>query len=209
MRRIHFYHNTKDETHCYQASLRMILKYFLPHENFTFKQLDVMTGKKEGLWSWIMQGAIALKKRGFEIKDIESFDYKSFLHSPKEYLHTLASKDVVDTWIQYSDIEAEKRNAEKFIKEVEFEKRQPHYRDIIDLLGKKYLLICNINIKTLNRKMGYAGHFVLIFRATEHTIWLHDPGLPPRKKRRVTRRVFEEAWAYPNEKAKNIVAFKR
>jgi len=185
----------------------MVLKYFLPHENFTFKHLDAMTGHIKGLWTWPMRGAIAIRNLGLRVINIEPFDYQSFSSTPKEYLYAFAGRDVAEIQIQHSDIESEKQNAEEFMQKIELERRQPKYKDIIDLLSKKYLLICNINAKTLNRKRGYIGHFVLVFRATKYNVWLHDPGLPPRKKRRVTRRVFEESWAYPNEDAKNILAF--
>ena len=47
-----FYTNTSDDTHCYQAGLKMILKYFIPDKDFSWEELDKFTAKVEDLWTW-------------------------------------------------------------------------------------------------------------------------------------------------------------
>jgi len=37
---------------------------------------------------------------------------------------------------------------------------------------------------------------------------INDPGLSAQENRLIRFELFEKAWAYPNEKAKNIMAFK-
>ncbi len=67
-----------DHTHCFQASLRMVLKYYMPDRDYTWNELDNLTGKKEGLWTWPLFAMIQLKARGFDVIDIEDFDYNKF-----------------------------------------------------------------------------------------------------------------------------------
>jgi hypothetical protein len=210
MKRLHFYPNTKDNTHCFQASIRMILKYFFPEKNYSFNTLDVMTHKVKGMWTWPMEGILALHSMGLEVVKIGLFDYAAFSKDPEQYLFSYYNDPfVVQEQLCHCDIKQEQKSAERFSQFIQYDKRIPTYQDIIDVLHQKYLLILNVNAHVLNRRNGYAGHFVLVYRATSHTIWMYDPGLPPKIKRRVTRRVFEEAWGYPTEKSKNILGFRK
>ena len=65
-----------------------------------------------------------------------------------------------------------------------------------------------MNSRTLNEREGYSGHFVVVKSCDAKELVLHDPGPPPTPQRRVILGVFEKAWAYPTERAKNIVAIK-
>ena len=67
---VQFFSNTSDGTHCFQAALKMILKYFLPNEEYPFGLLDEKTAKVNGLWTWLMAGLLWLKEKGFKIKKI-------------------------------------------------------------------------------------------------------------------------------------------
>lgn len=208
MHPIPFFANRKDDTHCYQAAIRMVLKYFIPHKTYSWKQLDKITEKKEGLWTWPIQGILALHGMGFDILSIDIFDYEQFTQDPKGYLRREYGEKTATEQILHSDVAQAAVDAKKLIQTVTIQKRIPTFDDLHALLGDRWLLVCLVNAQTLNRKKGYVGHFVVVWKCTEKMIFLHDPGLPPRKNRRVTRRVFEEAWADPNEKAKNIMAFR-
>ena len=75
-------------------------------------------------------------------------------------------------------------------------------------MDKGYLVICNINRQTLNNKTGYVGHFVVIKGYNDKGFMFHDPGLPLQENRFASFGNFEKAWAYPNKKAQNLMAFK-
>jgi hypothetical protein len=209
MKRLHFYPNTKDRTHCFQASIRMVLKYWFPKKEFSYKTLDILTKKVKGMWTWPMEGVLALQNMGLTILDIGIFDYVAFSKNPVSYLKDyFKNPQVVQEQLQHCDIEQERKSAERYAQHIRHEKRVAIYDDILSALQQKYLLIINVNSRLLNRKKGYSGHFVVVYRATSHTIWMYDPGFPPKKKRRVTRRVFEEAWEYPNKETKTLREFR-
>ena len=67
----------------------------------------------------------------------------------------------------------------------------------------------NVNAAVLNGEQGYVGHFVVVTGFTDRELILHDPGLPPQPERVVDFKTFEAAWAYPNQEAKDIYAFRR
>ena len=206
--KVPFYPNTPDGTHCFQASIKSVLKFFWPEKDFSWEELEKITAKKEGLWTWLMAGLIWLQNQGFEVKNVEIFDYGKFIESPEEYLKEFWGEEIAKIQIEHCEINQEVEYAKKFLEEVFTEKRVPSVDDIKNLLKDGYLIICNVNSRTLNDKPGYAGHFVVVKGFNENNFIIHDPGLPPQENRVVPFEKFETAWAYPDEKSKNIIAFR-
>ena len=205
---IPFYSNTPDDTHCFQASLKMVLKYFYPNEDYSWEELDKITAKVEGLWTWPTAGLIWLQEKGLEVKNIELFDYDKFIQKGGQYLVEQYGEEVGNEQTKHSDIKQEIELTKKFVKIIDTEKKIPELDDIKQLLLKNYVIIVNVNAKALNDESGYVGHFVVIKGIDDDGFMLNDPGLPGRENHRVSFELFEKAWAYPNEKAKNIMAFK-
>jgi hypothetical protein len=203
-----FYANTPDNTHCFQASIRMILKYFLPDKDFTWDELDRLTAKKEGLWTWPMQGLINLKKMGFDVIDLEDFDYLRLSEEGEDYLQEIYGKESASIQVKNSDMEQERRLAGEFLKEFGKKDKLPALTDIKKYLEKGYLVCCNVNAKVFVDKVGYEGHFVVVTGFDKGNFYINDPGLPPIENAIVPFKKFEKAWAYPDQKAKNVMAFK-
>ncbi|MBI4226590.1 C39 family peptidase [Candidatus Roizmanbacteria bacterium] len=209
IKRVPFYSNTSDDTHCDQAAIRMVLKYFLPNKTFGWKKLEIFTGKKKGLWTWPMVGLINMKKMGFDVLHLTLFDYVKFAKFGLNYLREWTKdENVVKVQNKYSDIDYEKKNALEYSKVKIQKKILPMLNDIKKLLNKGYLVVCNVNSKILNKKEGYVGHLVVVFGYNNKSLYLHDPGLPPLKNREVAYDLFLRSWEYPNAKQKNIRAFK-
>ncbi len=197
-----------DDTHCFQASIRMVLKYFNPNVNYDWDALDKLTGKKEGLWTWPLYAMIQLEEDGFDVINIEDFDYDRFSKEGEPYVMERFGQEVGAAQIENSDIAYEMKNAELFLKQCHFEPRMPDLQDIKNLLETSYLLICNVNSFVLNDIHGYSGHFVVVYDINNKYLTIHDPGLPPHESRRVTHDKFIKSWAYPSEKEKNIMAIR-
>jgi hypothetical protein len=60
MQAVPFFANTPDDTHCFQAVIRGILKYFLPDRKFSWEELDRMSAQKPGMATWPQQMLINL-----------------------------------------------------------------------------------------------------------------------------------------------------
>lgn len=206
--RIPFYPNTPDDTHCYQAALKMVLKYFLPDKEYSWDKLEKLTAKVEGLWTWPTQGLINLHKMGFNVVDIEDFDIYEFIKEGDKYLIKKYGEEVGSAQIKHGDIEQEKRIYKEYLQLNLHQQRLPDIDDIEKLLEGGYLVICNVNSHLLNDETGYAGHFAVIYDYDGKCFFLHDPGLPPLEARKVTYEDFTKAWEYPDKTAKNIQAFK-
>ena len=207
IRKVQFFANL-DDTHCFQASIRMILKYFNPSDNYDWNELDKLSGKKEGLWTWPLYAMVKLEENGFDVVNIEDFDYDRFSKEGEPYVMERFGPEVGAAQIKNSDIAYEMKNAELFLKRCQFEPRMPDLQDIENLLKNGYLLICNVNSCALNDIHGYCGHFVVVYDINNKYLTLHDPGLPPHESRRVARNKFIRSWAYPTEKEKNVMAIR-
>jgi len=205
---IPFYANTPDDTHCFQAALKMVLKYFLPQQEFNFEQLDKMTAKVEGKWTWQMAGLLWMKKNGFDVLDFENFNYTEFINRGGDFLLEEYGEDIGRIMIDNSIISQEFEYAKQLLQEISIQTGKISIQDIERVLQKKYVPICLINAQALNGKKGYVGHFVVVKGIENNNLILQDPGLPPIENRKVSFEDFGKAWAYPTEKEKNIIAFK-
>jgi hypothetical protein len=205
---IPFYSNTPDDTHCFQATLRMVLKYFMPEQDFSWKQLDKITAKQPGMWTWPMAGLCWLTENGFDIVNIESFDYQRFCIEKEDYLIEKFGADIASIQAKNSVLPEEVEWARKFLSLVPSENRLPAFEEVISLASEGYLVIVNLNARALNQKKGYVGHFVIVVSASNDSLAIHDPGLPAYKNRIIARKLFMEAWDYPDKTARNLIAIK-
>ena len=203
---IQFFANTPDDTHCFQAALKMILKYYFPEKDFSFEDLDKATDKIENLWTWPMAGIMWLQSLGLEVKNVEIFDYDVFARQGTTYLQEFYGKDVAAEQVANSDIQQSIKYAQQFAGSAITDVRLPDISEIYNLLDDGYLIECNINGAKLNSEPDYYGHSIVISGYEGTDLIIQDPGAPPLKNRVVSQKDFEAAWAYPNEKAKNYLA---
>ena len=208
MTKVPFIANSQDDLHCYEASLKMIMKYFKPELDFSWEQMESITGKEVGLWTWPQQGIVWLSQNGFEVINIEIFDYPQFVREGGDYLISFYGKDGGLEQIKHSNVAKEQQTCSQFIRQVKTELRLPNWDDIRRLLSQGYLLGCLVNSSALNGKEGYVGHFIVLTNILDNSISFNDPGLPPVENRRVDLSTFEKAWAYPDNNAKNLIAVK-
>jgi hypothetical protein len=203
-----FYGNTDDGTHCFQAVFRMILKYYWPEKDFSWQELEEITAKVDGLWTWPTAGMLWLHNNGFEVHDVETFNYTKFIEKSGDYLIDWFGEKVGQEQIDHCNLDQEIEYAKQIVKSGLCETRTPKAFELKERLDEKYLLICNVNSRVLNGKEGYAGHFVLLTGYIHDGFILHDPGLPSLQNREVALPDFERAWAYPNGQAKNYIAIR-
>ena len=204
-----FFSNSPDDSHCFQDALKMVLKYFLPEKDFTWKELEQVTAKGDGLWTWPLAGMVWLSKNGFDVLDLEVFDYSRFMTEGESYLLEFYGREAGHEQIQHSDLEKERRLASELLKSNLLKQQLPTIDTMRTLLNSGSLLICLINSKKLNNANGYVGHFVVIKGYERDTLLMHDPGLPPLENRRVSIAIFKSAWAYPDKNAQNVIAIKK
>jgi hypothetical protein len=186
----------------------MILEYFVPERIISFDEWDNITAHKAGLWTWTMKGLIWFRNNGFEVKNIESFDYGRFSKTGADYVLEYFGNEVGKSQIEHSDIMQEVKISKDFIREIDLDVHIPKIQEIKDLLKNGYIVLVGLNSNALDNQSGYTRHLVVVKGYTEKSLILHDPGLPPQKDLEVTNEVFYRAWAYPDERASNISALR-
>lgn len=203
-----FFANTADNTHCVQASLRMLLKYFEPDLEFSWEELERITAKVEGLATWKSAMWIWLYKRGYDLHVIEGFNAKRFIAEGGAYLRDEFGEEAADWQMKMSDIPQERRLYKELLDLVPIDNRIPQISDVIHFLDRGYLVAAAINSCKLAKKSGYVGHAIVITGYDEGFLRLNNPGLPPNEGQIVSNEDFEAAWADPNDAAKEMFALK-
>lgn len=203
-----FFGNTADKTHCYQASLKMIIKHFQPRRDLSWEELEKITAKVEGLWTWTSAGELWLADNGYDIRLVTTFDYARFSDEGESYLVERYGKEVAQKQVEKSDLAQERPLALEHSRKIQTDKRIPDLSDIKRHLRDGYLVLCNVNSRALNGKPGFAGHFVVVIGHAGDYLIVHDPGLPPQERRIVPNDLFTTAWAFSGEHVKGFTAIK-
>ena len=207
--KIPFFPNTGDGTHCFQAAMRMALAVLMPEREFTYDELDRISSKLPGKWTWPTAAMLWMLDNGLDVELVENFDYPRFAEEGGDYLISRYGEEVGRAQIEHSDVERERTFALDFAGRASVEVRTPTMGDLKSRLVRGDVVIVNINAASLEGQQGYSGHFVVVCDVGEDTVVLHDPGLPPRPELAVPITRFEMAWAYPTERDRNLLAIRR
>lgn len=207
---IPFYSNTKDNTHCFQACLKMILKFNFPEKNFSFAELDRVTAHQKGKWTWDIAGMLFMSKIGFDVVNWDIFDYKRFSEQGEKYLKSVWPEDVFVAQKKHSDFRQEQKFAKKYIesKRIKFVKKWATLKEMEKLFSKNFQIITIINPFVIENENGYGSHSVVITNLEKNFITYHDPGLPPVENRKVPSKLFLKAMGYPQKESASLIAVK-
>lgn len=206
---IPFYPNDKTNMHCFQASVQMILGYFMPERTFTLDELVKLSGSVEGMSTWPARMLIELDKMGLDIVMVEGFDGKDFIERGPEYLREVYAGETAEWQIENGDIDKERADYQELYDHgISVQQRIPTIGDIQKYMSDGYLVKVTLNSRRLKGLDGYLGHSVIVVSVDDESVILHNPGLPPTPNQKVTRKIFEAAWAYPNEGAKELIAMR-
>ena len=189
-----FVANAKDDMHCYQACLAMIIKYFDPNRSPNFSQLDIATGHKPGSGTWPLLGFQYLRSLGIDILTITPFSYEEFVSDGVEYIRRQYGDEIADWQKENNDLESDAKMIAEILPHLEIEKRDPNYEDILRYL-RSFPVMVSIDSSITRGEDSYTGHFIIIRGCNENGLYLNDPGLPARENIFVERELFEKAWS--------------
>jgi hypothetical protein len=206
---IPFFPNIGDGTHCFQAAMKIALAALIPEREFSYEELDRISIKLPGRWTWPTAAMLWMIEKGLEIKLIEEFDYATFAERGGDYLIERYGDEVGRSQIENSDVEFERDISRRFSKIAPIELRSPDLEDVRKEMERNAAVIVNLNASVLHGQEGYSGHFVVICEVSDKNIRLHDPGLPPKPNLIVPHHRFIRAWAYPTEHDKNLLSITR
>jgi hypothetical protein len=205
-----FYENP-DGFSCMAACIRMGVEFFKPDIKPEFKDIDRLTGRREGEGTWPHGTYHALNDLGFEVEAYEpAMDYEAFIVDPEGYTKdAFADKPEFLAWLLGShDLKAAAADAQELmVRNIEVKRDVPNVGMMKDYLKRGWLVIPNVDMYVLqNKEGGPEGHAVLIFAADNTNVRLHDPDagadmLIPIQK-------LEDAWDYTGAMRREMLAFR-
>lgn len=174
------------------AAYRSIFDYFLD-EKYSLEKMDEFIGYKDGRAAWTLAPLTKMAGMGFDIRMIEPFDYKEYALQGKAYLRTLFPKEKTDWLLEHSNVLDIQPFIPEFLVTVHWENKRATLHDIDTMLDDGRLIFITLNARKLNDQNGYVDHAVLLLDQIDDTYILHDPGLPPKPYREVSREKLWEA----------------
>lgn len=208
MKKVPFYPNTPDQTHCVQAGIKIVLKYFLPERDFSMEELEKLTSYIKGKGTWNTAAFINLHKMGFDVVDMDVLDIDEFLKRGPDYMLELYGPEIGQWAIEHTDFPKEQALYRELQQLGIHQAVTPTIEDIKRLLDDGYLVGPGVNSRALNDKPGFAGHFVVVFDYDDKGFYLHDPGLPALENRFVDYDKFYKAWSASDDRTKTLAAFR-
>ncbi len=206
------FHENFDDVHCMECCLRGIIEYFEPANPVTWQDIDTISNKQPGKWSWPQFATKNMLDRGYEVKRISWGSAQDVVDKGvRQYLIDLQGEEAAEISMQNSVSIKEIEDACRALiahPNQNHQKRIPVLEDIRSFLDKEYLVISMVNAKALNGKERYAGHSVLIYALDDEYIYMHDSGLPPKPERKVTHDDFLAAATSPKETNWSLAAYK-
>ena len=192
---IPFFKNTPSDTHCLQAALKMLLAYYFPDRRFSWRQLDEITGHKDGQWSFPYKMYVWLAAQGVQVEHVERFPIRRFAREGVGFLKAYWSPENFKQQKRYADFSAGQRDARAAIKDprVTFRYRNGTVEVLRTYWTAGYTAIVRVNPFTLRGEEGLGSHVVVVTAVHTHTITVHDPGLPPRASLTVDIETFKRA----------------
>lgn len=180
--------------YCVLAVYRSLYDYFFD-EKLSFEELEKMARAEKGKAVWHLLLDIELAKRGIEIVTVEKTDYQKLFEGKEVYIKSLYNKQTVEYYLTKSNVVKLFDVIPQYLKLVSNIKRQPTTRDVDNFLNKGCIIGAEINSRILNKRPGFALHYVLIHKKVGDSYFMHDPGLPPVENRKVSKSDLEKSFA--------------
>lgn len=139
---IPYYSNTKDNTRCVQACLRMLFGFFIPEQKMTWRRLDQLTGHKPGKWTWDIDAihAIVRTLKDASIISIDSFDHKRFAERGVKHLEDIWTVAVFREQKEHADLRGIQKKTQRLLarkpRRYYFLHRQPRLQDLARLFSQ-------------------------------------------------------------------------
>jgi ABC-type bacteriocin/lantibiotic exporter with double-glycine peptidase domain len=204
---IPLYKNSEDGNGCMQASIGMVVEYFLG-KKYSLKELDEITKRKVGKWTYTAQGVVALYKLGLKVRYYSAHNAMLYLGGEKYIRETFG--DSAEKILKFTDLpvtidalkEMEEHNLFKR-KELNVDDLQMEIKE-----GRIPIILIDIN-KLFGSGDSYTGHFVVMTGSDDKYIYFNDSGPnSPMKNKKVLKSDFEKARVKETTKYSVIVVGK-
>jgi hypothetical protein len=188
-----FYKNLKDDLHCFQAALKIVLSKYYPRKEYSYTYIDRVTGFKKGQFTQDTKGLLWLAKKGFEIVRVSDFNDRKFVQEGEKYLKHYWKPEIYERNKETTNFVEMRELTKDLLPYTESFVQIPKAEDIDELLAYGYTVIAHINPKVLNRMNADIIHTVVVLESSGGSFYIHNPGLPPEPNKRISRKLLEKA----------------
>ncbi len=190
---IPFFANTNEGNQCMQVAMQTAIRYFLDKE-YSLEELDALTGRKKGKWTWTQQVVSVLYDVGLEVKYFSKAETKNFLQG-EEYIRKEYGKDA-ETIIKMTDFPVLISAIQKLQKSKLYERKILTLGQIEKHIKERHIPLILVDYNILYKKKGqYLGHFVAVTGFDKEDIYYHEPGPHnPTPYKRAKKEMFMNAW---------------
>jgi hypothetical protein len=209
-----FYYNF-DDTHCVQCVLRGVLESFEPTKTHTWEDLDTLTGKEPGKWTWPYRLCTNLSKIGYEIIVIDATDDNDYLEfGIYETLVKMLGVEAANKQREMADLDKVKQDLEEYITlqkqgNLTIFVRSPNLQDYKDYLSQGFLISSSLNSRVLDGRDGSGSHAVLVYGIDDEYVYLHDSNWENGAQKAVPHALFQQASTSPTAQQWSIMALRK
>jgi len=172
--------------------MQSVLKHFLDKE-YSLDELDKLTGRKDGFFTWTSQIVPVLYDLGLNVKYYSRTALDPFLEG-ENYIRKHYS-DSAEKILKVTDMPIFIDSIKKLKKYNLFEKKILPFENIEKNLLNGYIPMVVINHKTIKGEDGWLGHFVVITGFDKENIFYHESGpFEPTPNKKVSKEMFIKAW---------------
>ncbi|MCB9988222.1 MAG: peptidase C39 family protein [Rhodospirillales bacterium] len=174
-----FYPNP-DDTHCQQCCLRMGYEYFYPEKQWTWDELDTLSGKIPGKYAWYMRLYIATAARGYDVVVYDIVDYPEFIKDAETYLKANYGADRAADILKNSVMDVVVEDARELLQTngITIHQKSYTFDDLKGLLDKGHVLLTMVDEAVLAGIEGRAiSHSILIHGYDDDGFIAHNPGV--------------------------------
>ncbi len=184
------------ETHCVQATLQMVLKWFFPERRYTLAELDIATSHEPDGLTWDYAVLLFLAEQGLDVLYIDPFDIRSFACDGAAYLRSIWDHDryaFEDLNANLTLVQQQAGSVLEALNTITLVQSVASMHELEALHASGWLIMAQNNSYVLDGEEGFDGHYVLLTGFTHDEIIFNDCGNPPQKNRRVSRECFERS----------------
>ena len=157
----------------------------------------------------MVSDASAAPKDGPENKIYRKFWLSEVFKGGDPYVLEVYGLEAGKWYLERSNLTEVKDLIPEFLKKSTGQSRTAKLADIDNLLTKGWLVGIDLNSRILNKRPGFSSHMVVIYEKIGQNYALHDPGLPPKPRRKVPAELLLKAWQYTGKQNAALVAVSR
>ncbi|MBW2995235.1 hypothetical protein KY312_02695 [Candidatus Woesearchaeota archaeon] len=162
-----------DLGNCMQTQVKMALKYYYPEKDFSFEELDKLSGRTPGKWTWTSQLMPILIDNNLDAYYYSTTPYNEIKQGGEEFILDYYGEEDGKVIVEQTNFEAlyssiDKLNNRFFQEKLDFSEIEKEFK-------KGHVIILMVDKNILFGWQGpYAGHGIIITSINKTHATVHD-----------------------------------